>query len=211
MQRHVSRTLRLAAGAAALVAAAAPALAGVAGTTFAYSTGFDAGVGPEWSLATRQDNGDDGILGRLEDGSARLSLVAPGPGRASLDFDLIGFHGAPPVGCCASPFRLTINGDLVLEASFGSGVPQRTVDTLGAQIDGGGDVRFIAIPSFALKAGANEIVFERGAAQGSAREPWGLDNVSVSGSVTPVPEPHAWALLLAGAGVVALRLRTRRP
>ena len=68
----------------------------------------------------------------------------------------------------------------------------------------------VAIGSFALVSGLNTLRFDYGAMQGFSDEAWGLDNVALSGSVTPaVPEPGTWALMLGGLFAVGQVARRR--
>jgi hypothetical protein len=200
-----------------LFALAATCLTGLAqAAPFSYITNFSAGVGAEWTIATSYNNHDAGILGQLADGSATLSLTATGPGTSNLSFDLLGFRTVDGVNCCTDTFNLRINGVLVFQGAYamgGGGTDAVWVNTLGATVVSpygyNTSPKQFSIPSFALNAGTNTIKFDYGAMQGFGDEAWGLDNVALAGSVTPIPEPETYALMLAGLAAVGFVARRR--
>jgi hypothetical protein len=176
-----------------------------------YFTDFSAGVGPEWSISTTYNNNDPGMLGRLENGSALLTLSASSNASGSLNFRLLGFQSVDGANCCTDTFRLVLNGTEVLNANFALqfGAEQINLNSLAATIATPfAGARDISIASLNLVNGANTFLFDYGVMQGFADESWGLDDVSVyeNGSV---PEPTALLLMLSGLGLLAVRRDTR--
>jgi MYXO-CTERM domain-containing protein len=185
------------------------AVASANAAPFAFTDDFSAGVGPAWSVSTSFNNGDAGILGQLENGSATLSLTSPGAGTGTLDFDLLGFRTLDGVNCCTDTFTLYVNSTAIFQGNFnmgGGGAEQVTIGS-PSSVSGSGQSRTISV-AVSLLAGANTFKFDYGQMQGFGDEAWGLDNVKINGSVTAVPEPESLALALAGlAMVVGLRRR----
>lgn len=186
---------------------------GTGAATLNYSTDFNGGVGSEWTISTSYNNGDAGMLGRLQDGSATLAIASPGAGSGRLNFDLLGFNTVDALNCCTDTFRLLVNGTEILKGYFnmgGGGTEQIDVQPANTVITApNGSVRSIAI-DVAIVAGANTIRFDYGAMQGFGDESWGLDNVALAATVAAVPEPETYALMLAGLGLAGLAARRHR-
>jgi len=189
--------------------------------TVNYSTNFDS-VGSEWST-TGGNTGDAGILGQLygEGTSATASGVSPGAGTGTLSFDLLGFRSLDGAdNGYTDTFTVSINGVDVFTGTFnlGGGGSDSYSGPTGTTVTGGtgstditwaGGTRTITIP-FAILLGSNSITFSYTDLQSFDDEAWGLDNVSVTGEVSPVPLPAALPLLgaaLLGVGGLA---RVRR-
>ncbi|MFT3987380.1 VPLPA-CTERM sorting domain-containing protein [Aestuariivirga sp.] len=197
---------------AALVAAFAT-ISPAHALTLTYSTNFDT-IGSEWST-TGGNTGDTGILGQLYgDGtSATVAGVSPGAGTGTLSFDLLGFRtldGA--ANGYTDTFTVSINGVDIFTGTFnlGGGGSDSYSGPVGTTVTGGtgstdigrdGGTRTITIP-FAILLGSNTITFSYSNLQSYDDEAWGLDNVSVTGEVSPVPLPASLPLL--GAALVGV-------
>jgi hypothetical protein len=197
---HYFSKLLLAAG---LTGASALTLA----SPLTYFTDFSAGVGAEWSISTSYNNNDAGMLGRLENGSALLTLSATSVSSGSMSFRLLGFQSVDGVNCCTDTFRLVLNGTEVLNANFALqfGAEQINVNSLGATVSTPfAGARDISIASLNLLNGPNTFLFDYGVMQGFGDESWGLDDVGVyeNGSV---PEPASMLLMLSGLGLLVAR------
>jgi|GEM_PF-1546591 hypothetical protein len=196
-----------AARAAALFLCLAPAM-----SQAAYSTDFSSGPGPEWAVNGGQNTNAQGILGELDGGSAVLSLLAPLATASPLGFDLLGFRTLDGSGnCCTDTFTLSLNGSAIFSGSFnmaGGGdnvVILNTVNavvTVNAPIFSQGGTATVSIPTLNFLAGLNTLSFSYGNLQGRGDEAWGLDNVSLPGSVSAVPE--ASTLITMGLGLMVV-------
>lgn len=192
------------------------AVASAHAAPFSFSDDFSAGVGPAWSIATTFNNGDAGILGQLENGSATLTLTSSGAGTGTLQFDLLGFRTVDSANCCTDTFTLSVNSATVLQGGFDMGGGGADFVSVGSPLSitgasfgtWNGGIRTIAV-AVNLMAGVNTFTFDYGQMQGYGDEAWGLDNVRIDGNVAAaVPEPESVALVLAGlATVVAVRRR----
>lgn len=191
------------------------AVASAHAAPFAFTDDFSAGVGPAWSVSTSFNNGDAGILGQLENGSATLTLTSPGAGVATLQFDLLGFRSLDGANCCTDTFTLSVNNTAVFQGGFdmgggGSdfvnmGTPLSVTGSTFGSWNGGMHTITVGV---SLVAGVNTFKFDYGQMQGYGDEAWGLDNVSINGTVAAVPEPESLALALAGV-VMVVGLRRR--
>jgi hypothetical protein len=179
--------------------------------SFDYSTDFSGGVGSEWSISTSQNNNDSGILGQLAGGSGTLSITSPGVGSGRLSFDLLGFRTVDGYNCCTDVFSLFVNDTEIFRGVFamgGGGGEGIELQPAGTAVTGGGQLRSIAL-DVSIAAGANTLRFDYGPMQGFGDEAWGLDNVVLTATVAPVPEPESYALMLAGLGLLGLITRRR--
>jgi hypothetical protein len=176
---------------------------------FNYSTDFTGGVGGEWTVSN-YNNGDTGILGQLDGGSATLSLLSPGSGSGRLSFDLLGFRTVDGYNCCTDTFRLTVNGTEIFRGVFnmgGGGGEGIELQPAGTTVFSGAGARSISL-DVALLSGPNQLSFNYGGMQGFGDEAWGLDNVNLQANV--VPEPETYAMLLAGLGLLGFMARRRK-
>lgn len=187
----------------------------------AYSTGFDAGVGPEWTVSTTFNSGAAGVLGELADGSATLELLAPVAGNTPLSLDLLGFRTLDGPNCCTDTFQLSLNGTPVLRGTWdlggGGGGETIFLNVFGAVVVasspglGQGGLAQVSIAQLPLLAGPNTLRFEYlGGLQGFGDEAWGLDNVALTGNVTAIPEPQTCALLSVGLALMAWKTKRQK-
>ncbi len=152
---------------------------------------------------------------------------ASAAGAATVSIELKGFASLDGLGnCCSDVFHLSVNGTEIFSGSFnmggggtntvllapaGSSVLTTTFGAVGdphntTEITWAGGVTQIVVP-VALLAGSNTLDFSyTGANQGLGDEGWGLGRVTV----TAVPEPETYALMLAGIGALGLVARRRR-
>ena len=203
----------------AALAAALPLWLAPTWSQAAYNTDFGSGPGPEWAINVSQNNNAPGILGELGGGSAILSLLAPTATATALGFDLLGFRTLDGAGnCCTDTFTLSLNGVDLFSGSFnmaGGGDNLVTLNTVNAVVNviapifGAGGTATFSIPALDLPAGLNTLSFAYANLQDFGDEAWGLDNVSLPGNVSAVPE--ASTLTMLGLGLMVLGLwKSRR-
>ena len=148
-------------------------------------------------------------------GSTSVTFSAAA-GSAVTDFVIQGFRSLDGVNPYQDTFTLSLNGTDVYSASFGlggGGENQVFLAATGATYSlanvvffNGGEAT-IHTP-LTLAAGTNTLTFRYdGDAQGLGDEAWGIRALTVTGAT--VPEPAAWALLVAGFGLVGSAVRRR--
>lgn len=135
-------------------------------------------------------------------------------------FDLLGYRSLDGVNRYQDVFTLTVNGTDLFTGSFNmggggtseaSGPAGTSWSTTSPGLWRGGSTH-VALP-IPLVGGLNSIEFAytsptsfRGRGQGLWDEGWGVGSYSV----TAVPEPETYAMLLAGLGLVGAAVRRRR-
>lgn len=200
-----------------------------------YSNDFSADAAGFSSSARTTANGET-FLGRFAKGSLTLSLADLAAHDAlTLDFDLYiieSWDGNGPSGGGADYFGVEIDGTQVLYTNFAQYVGRNTQaypNNGGALGDGGtfapktgayaqnhlgygtgnfGDSTYRISLTLAHDAPYATVRFTSLQSQSLSDESWGLDNVSVS--ITPVPEPSAWAMLAGGLGLIGTLAARRR-
>jgi len=161
-------------------------------------------------------------------GSFEATFNAPAAGAGELSFELVGFKSLDGYkNCCGDVFHLSLNGTEVFAGAFNMGGGGSNAilfnpnggtaltTTHGAgddphnshQVTWAGGVSAIALP-ITLVAGANLLTFSyAGQLQGLVDEAWGVNSLAIA---TPVPEPHTYALMLAGLCVLGFIARRRK-
>jgi hypothetical protein len=151
-----------------------------------------------------------------------FNAVAADPG-ATLDFVLKGFNTVDGFNEYADVFLLSVNGTNVgtgvfnlggggASGWFGTGSAVNSNGNSVAISGNGGSVTFSGL-GVALNAGSNTITFAykpfgflNGTSQGIGDESWQV----AGATVTAVPEPETYAMLLAGLGVMGAIARRRK-
>lgn len=146
--------------------------------------------------------------------------VAAAAGAGQVDFTLAGYGTLDGDNGYIDVFHLSLNGVEIFSGTWdlgGGGANRLLLDTYGATVGTAANQRLqVSIPVM-LAAGENQIVFRyaspatfegssRAGFQGLGDEGWGLDGLTVTGTV---PEPAESAMLLAGLAVLGW-LATRR-
>ena len=165
-----------------------------------------------------------------------FSAISPTAGPSTFSFNLNGFNSLDGINVYEDDFTLSLNGAPILTLSYdlgGGGTNAIFTNTAGAVVSyatpsvsfGGGSL-LVSFANLALLAGSNAFTFTyaspSGAAlggagahagpQGTGDEAWGVSNVALAtiGSVSVVPEPRTWAMVLTGFGAAGVSLRARR-
>jgi hypothetical protein len=146
-----------------------------------------------------------------------FAVFSAGAGAGLTSFRIDGYTTLDGVNCCTDTFTLNLNGTDILSGSWdmgGGGANVLFFAPAGSSISphtngfGLGGYTDISVP-LSLLAGGNVLNFSySGASQGLGDEGWGLETILVTGN-SGVPEPAAWALMLAGFGMVGATLRRR--
>lgn len=141
-------------------------------------------------------------------------------GNALLDFKLAGFNTLDGDNEYIDVFHLGVNGSEVFSGTFnlgGGGVDRVLLAPSGTGIGRLSPNLLTIFVPLSLMAGTNTVTFSytsphlfdgtyREGPEGVQNEGWGIGRISVSA----VPEPETYAMLLAGIGVVGLTLSRRQ-
>ncbi|MDR7269137.1 hypothetical protein J2X20_001766 [Pelomonas saccharophila] len=162
----------------------------------------------------------------LETNNSVALNFAAGAGAGQLAFTLAGYATLDGDNFWIDILHVTLNGSEVLSGTWdigGGGLSRVLVDPNGATVgvvNNSTKELMISLP-VTLAGGSNQLVFNYespNAFEGSARagfqglgdEGWGLNAVTVTGNLAPVPEPASGALLLGGLGALAWLAKRRR-
>lgn len=162
----------------------------------------------------------------LETNSSVALNFAAGAGAGQLAFTLAGYTTLDGDNFWIDILHVTLNGSEVLSGTWdigGGGNSRVLVDPHGATVGIVNNATHelqISLP-VTLASGSNQLVFSyesplnfegtaRAGFQGLGDEGWGLNAVTVSGNLAPVPEPASGALLLGGLGALAWLAKRRR-
>ena len=157
----------------------------------------------------------------LETNTSVTASFAAAAGAGQVDFTLAGYATLDGDNFWIDILHVSLNGTEVFSGTWnfgGGGTDRVLLDTNGATVGTvSGQQLTISIP-LTLAAGSNQVVFTyesptdfegsgRAGFQGLGDEGWGLNAVTVTGTV---PEPASGALLLAGLGVFGWLAKRRR-
>jgi hypothetical protein len=101
----------------------------------------------------------------------------------------------------------TVNTGGILDFSFWDGVGSRIHNSLGAGFTGTSNPSFLILGSGATRSGATSYLLGY---NDSFRGDADFDDLVVRVSVSPIPEPSTYALMLAGLAAVGFVARRRR-
>ena len=168
--------------------------------------------------------------------SVGFSATSPSAGPATFSFNLNGFVTIDGINAYEDDFSLLLNGAPILTLSYnlgGGGTNAIFTNTAGAVVSyatpaslfNGGSL-LVSFANLALVAGTNTFSFAYASPTGAALggsgphagpqsigdEAWGISNVLLSTitSISAVPEPTTWAMVLTGFGAAGVSLRARR-
>lgn len=148
-------------------------------------------------------------------GSFTATLNAPvADTNASLTFVVQGFNSLDGFNSYQDDLTLTINGNFVGTGSFDLGGGGGSSTSFGgATVSVSSGTATISGLNFSLLQGVNTFQFaytapgpSNGGGQGLGDEGWGI----ASATVTAVPEPETYAMLLAGLGLMGVIARRRK-
>ena len=155
---------------------------------------------------------DHSSLGALASPGQLTDTFTASAGAAFLSFELQGYGSLDGENGYADIFNLSVNGTTLLTGSWdlgGGGANVIYLNPNNASVNAqatsyfGGGKASVYIP-IALLDGINSITYSySGVAQGIGDEGWGINAVSVSA----VPEPGTYAMLLAGLGLLGFMTR----
>ena len=162
----------------------------------------------------------------LETNNSVTLNFAGGAGAGQLAFTLAGYATLDGDNFWIDILHVKLNGSEVLSGTWdigGGGISRVLVDPNGATVGVVNNATHelqISLP-VSLAAGSNQLVFNyesptnfeasaRAGFQGLGDEGWGLNAVTVSGNLAPVPEPTSTALLLGGLAALGWLAKRRR-
>ncbi|MES2583348.1 MAG: PEP-CTERM sorting domain-containing protein [Pseudomonadota bacterium] len=146
---------------------------------------------------------------------------------ATISFDLAGYASLDGLNAYQDLFTLSINNVVLGSGSFnlgggGSDFFTWTPGHSGTYVNspyvawGGGTVSFSGVV-FGLNAGVNTVAFQyipvQAGPQGTGDESWGINQATVSSNVatiSAVPEPETYAMMLAGLALMGTIARRRK-
>lgn len=157
-------------------------------------------------------------------GSYTFFFDASADGQGTIDFGLVGRGTIDGKGAtcgansCDDTFTLILNGDDLFQGLFrmgGLGSDLVVFAPGGASVSatsgalGEGGTASLFLPAM-FRQGMNSLTFVyTGRDQGMDDEAWAIADLMVRDNVSAVPEPTAWALMIAGFGLAGAALRRR--
>jgi hypothetical protein len=159
-----------------------------------------------------------------ETNTSVTASFSAGAGAGLVDFTLAGFATLDGDNFWIDILHVSLNGTEVFSGTWdlgGGGTNRVLLNPNGATVGTvSNQMLTISLP-VTLAAGSNQLVFtyespnsfegsDRAGFQGLGDEGWGLNAVTVSGNLAPVPEPASGALLLGGLGALAWLAKRRR-
>ena len=187
------------------------------------------------SAATYTDSTVAGVQNEM-DTFHQFSFNSGSATAATLSFDLLGYLSVDGnhkydtgsedlIDTFTLSIKNSVSNDVVFRGTFnmgGGGFNDTLINTLGATVSTtanwnpvqnwyswAGGTTSISIPSFALLSNnlyTLTFSYDNIVNQGKYDEAWGLNNVTV----TTVPEPETYAMLLAGLGMMGTMVRRRK-